>query len=120
TRKSPSALIVLLFILSCGCNSNKNKAVEKAATNNNDPGLYKKYSLDKISLPAGFTISVFADLPNARSMCWGAKGTLFVGNRDGENVYAVVDNDKDGKADKVYNIGTDLHSHNGVAVRNDR
>ena len=48
----------------------------------------------------------------------GAKGTLFVGNREGENVYAVVDNNKDGRADKVYSIGSGLHSPNGVAFRN--
>ncbi|MCW3109785.1 MAG: sorbosone dehydrogenase family protein, partial [Segetibacter sp.] len=110
--KSPIALMLLLFVLGTACNSNKNKnkADEKVAMNSNQQELYKKYNLDKISLPAGFTISVFAELPNARSMCWGAKGTLFVGNREGENVYAVVDNNKDGKADKVYNIGTGLHS----------
>lgn len=76
-----------------------------------------KYSLDKISLPEGFKINVFAEVPNARSMCWGSKGTLFVGNRSGDNVYAVVDANKDGRADKVYTIATDLNTPNGVAFR---
>lgn len=79
--------------------------------------LYKKYNLDKIQLPPGFSISVFAEVPNARSMCWGEKGTLFVGNRDKDKVYAVVDENKDGKADKIYVIDMGLNMPNGVAFR---
>lgn len=112
------ALTLLLLMVFTRCNRSKEKVNEITVNNSDNPELHKKYNLDKISLPAGFTISVFAELPNARSMCWGTKGTLFVGNRDGENVYAAVDNDKDGKADKVYNIGSGLHSPNGVAFRN--
>jgi glucose/arabinose dehydrogenase len=100
------------------CNSNRDHPTPITENNVKPDELYKKYNLDKISLPPGFSISVFAELPNARSMCWGAKGTLFVGNRDGENVYAVVDDNKDGKADEVYKIGSNLHSPNGVAFRN--
>jgi glucose/arabinose dehydrogenase len=80
--------------------------------------LFKKYDLDKIKLPPGFSISVFAEVPNARSMTWGAKGTLFVGNRSGNKVYAVTDDDKDGVANKVYVIDNGLNSPNGVAFRN--
>jgi len=48
--------------------------------------------LGKVKLPPGFTISVWADgIHNARSMAWGAKGTLFVGSRAAGQVYAVVD-----------------------------
>lgn len=80
--------------------------------------LVKKYDLDKIKLPAGFHISVFAQVPDARSMCWGEKGTLFVGNRDRDKVYAVVDNNNDGRADKVYVIASKLNMPCGVAFRN--
>ena len=79
--------------------------------------LYKKYDLDKIQLPPGFSISVYAEVPNARSMCRGAKGTLFVGNRQKDKVYAVVDENKDGRADKVYVIDQGLNMPNGVAFR---
>lgn len=75
-------------------------------------------NLSKIKLPQGFKISVFAKVPNARSMCWGEKGTLFVGNRDSSSVYAVVDNNKDGRADSVYTIASGLNMPNGVAFRN--
>jgi glucose/arabinose dehydrogenase len=116
--KTPLTWILLLFTLAIACNSNKADTAGETATTAGPMDLYKKYNLDKISLPPGFSISVFAELPNARSMCWGTNGTLFVGNRDGENVYAVVDNNKDGVADNVYTIGSGLHSPNGVAFRN--
>ena len=80
--------------------------------------LFKKYDLDKIQLPPGFSISVFAEVPNARSMCRGEKGTLFVGNRSKDKVYAVTDENNDGKADKVFVIDEGLNMPNGVAFRN--
>ena len=43
-----------------------------------------------ITLPAGFTIEVFArDLKGARSLSLGPDGFLFVGSRDAGNVYAL-------------------------------
>lgn len=79
----------------------------------------QEMQLDKIKLPKGFKIEVYApDVPNARSMVWGDKGTLFVGTRKEGKVYAVVDTDKNNKADKVYTIASDLHMPNGVAFRN--
>lgn len=107
---------VALFILSCGSSSEEKK--EGVVSAAEAERLDIKYSLDKIVLPAGFQISVFAEVPNARSLCWGAKGTLFVGNRSGNNVYAVTDVNKDGRADKVYTIASGLKMPNGVAFRN--
>ena len=91
-------------------------AVQLTACAQQEPS-FKKYDLDKVKLPPGFSISVFAEVPNARSMCWGEKGTLFVGNRSGDKVYAVTDDDKDGIASKVYVIDKGLNSPNGVAFR---
>ena len=79
---------------------------------------YDKYQLHKIKLPAGFKISVYALVPNARSMCWGTRGTLFVGNREEDKVYAVVDNNKDGKADNIYVLAQNLNMPCGVAFNN--
>ena len=73
--------------------------------------------LDNIRLPPGFHISIFAEVSNARSMTVSPKGTVFVGNRSGANVYAVVDANEDGKADHVYTIASGLDSPNGVAFR---
>ncbi len=74
--------------------------------------------LDTIKLPAGFRIDVYAgDVPGARSMTFGANGTLFVGTRDEGKVYAITS--KDGrKADEVIVIASGLHQPNGVAFRN--
>lgn len=80
--------------------------------------LNKKYNLDKIKLPPGFSISVFAEVPNARSMCYGDNKTLFVGNRDKSEVYAVTDKNGDGRADSVFTIASGLNKPCGVAFRN--
>src|SRR6185369_770648 len=72
----------------------------------------------EIRLPPGFSLSVYAaNVPGARSMALGAKGTLFVGSRDGGKVYAVIDRDGDYKADEVITIASGLNSPNGVAFR---
>jgi glucose/arabinose dehydrogenase len=72
--------------------------------------------LDKIKLPKGFEITLFASgIPNARSMTYGKNGTLFVGTRFVGNVYAIVE--KDGKRE-AKTIAKGLHRSNGVAFKN--
>jgi len=101
-------ILALLCLLTLG-SSCKNKALSKV----NDP------RLADIKLPDGFSISIFADnVDNARSMVMGDKGTLFVGNRGGNKVYALVDANNDGKAEKQYTIASGLNMPNGVAFRN--
>ena len=74
--------------------------------------------VDRIELPPGFSIEVFAsDLPNARSLALGANGTVFVGTRSEGAVYALVDSNDDGKADKTHVLAKGLNSPNGVAFR---
>lgn len=73
-------------------------------------------NLDKLNLPPGFEIDIYAEVPNARSMALGqSTGTVFVGTR-GEKAYAVVDKNKDRKADKVVTILDDLKVGNGIAM----
>lgn len=114
--------IILLGSFALACNqktANQHFITDSSSSvvNTDTSRFTKKYSLNKIQLPAGFKISVFAEVPNARSMCWGSKGTLFVGTKIG-NVYAVIDKDKNGIADKVYTIASNLHMPNGVAFKN--
>ncbi|MGE5316123.1 MAG: PQQ-dependent sugar dehydrogenase [Acidobacteriota bacterium] len=78
----------------------------------------KHLPLEKITLPPGFSISIYAHVPNARSMTLGAKGTVFVGTRGDDRVFAVVDADRNGSADRVVEIASDLDAPNGVAFRN--
>jgi glucose/arabinose dehydrogenase len=75
-------------------------------------------NLKKLTLPAGFKIEVFADnIKDARSMCLSPNNTLFVGNRDGDKVYALRDEDGDNKAEKKYIVYSGGNMPNGVAFK---
>ena len=111
------SFVLLTGILFLNC-SGKKRGKQIEASNTDTGALYKKYNLDKIKLPAGFSISVYAEVPNARSMTLSPSGVLYVGNRSEDNVYAVTDENKDGKADKVYTVAKGLNTPNGVAFKN--
>ncbi len=73
-------------------------------------------NLHKLNVPDGFKVEIYAEVPDARQMALGqSTGNVFVGTRY-ENVYAVVDKDKDRKADQVVTILDDLKVGNGVAM----
>jgi len=75
--------------------------------------------IEELVLPDGFKIELFAkNIINARQLALGNKGTIFVGTRNEGKVYALVDIDKDGKADKQYLIDSDLNMPSGVAFKN--
>ena len=79
----------------------------------------KGVHLDDITLPTGFAINIYANnVENARSLALGDSGTLFVGTRSPGNVYAIVDRNRDGRADEVITIAEGLNMPNGVAFRN--
>ncbi|MFN8396782.1 MAG: hypothetical protein U0176_19305 [Bacteroidia bacterium] len=48
-------------------------------------------------------------------MVQGPKGTIFVGTRGAGNVYAVVDQNGDFRADTIHTIASGLNMPNGVA-----
>lgn len=74
--------------------------------------------LGQIKVPDGFEISIYAEgVKNARSMVYSPGGILFVGTRDKGDVYAIVDKDKDFKADTIYTIAKKLRMPNGVAFK---
>jgi glucose/arabinose dehydrogenase len=73
--------------------------------------------LYSIKLPKGFDIDVFAEVKNARSMAVSPSGVIYVGNRNGDKVYAVKDSDGDGKADKKWIIASEMKTPNGVAFK---
>jgi glucose/arabinose dehydrogenase len=99
-----TALFIIPFIgLAVFCNSKDNIV-------SNTPG--------DIQLPPGFKIEIYApDVPGARSMAMSESGVLFVGTRGEGKVYAILDTNKDYKADKVITIASGLDSPNGVALR---
>jgi glucose/arabinose dehydrogenase len=73
-----------------------------------------KLPVDKLKLPKGFKIEVFASgIPDARSLRIGDKGTVFVGNRLQDKVWAIYD--KDGKRTQKP-IATGMYRPNGLAL----
>jgi glucose/arabinose dehydrogenase len=83
-------------------------------------GAAQRPDLATIRVPAGLTIALYAgDVPGARSLTLSPSGIVYVGTRDrGDgSVYAVVDEDRDGAADRVLTIARGLRQPNGVAWR---
>ena len=71
-----------------------------------------------LQLPPGFHISLYAEnLADARQMALGAQGTLFVGSRQAGRVYAAVDADQNGVAERVMVLAEGLTMPSGVALR---
>ena len=73
--------------------------------------------LEKLSLPPGFKVSVFARVENARSLALSSSGVIYVGNRRADKVYAVKDEDGDWVADRKYVLDSGLNMPNGVAFK---
>ncbi len=77
--------------------------------------------LDRINLPPGFKIDLYAIVPDARHMAVGPQGVVaFVGTRK-TKVWAVTDRDKDRVADevKVFAPSIDFAIPNGVCFSPD-
>ena len=74
---------------------------------------FPAHALDDVRLPPGFSIEEYADVPNARSLAIGDAGTLFVSNRKGRSVYAVVAS-KDGSTETL-ELVDGLNAPNGIA-----
>ena len=97
--------LVLLSLLTIACHGQRNPKSD--------------IKLETIKLPAGFSISVWAEnVPDARSLAMNADGSvIFVGNRQGKNVYALKDTNGDGKADQKFTLAEGLRMPNGVAFK---
>lgn len=78
-------------------------------------------NLEKIKLPQGFKINLYAVVPDARHMAVGPQGVVtFVGTRK-DSVWAVTDRNKDGAADEVKRFAPSLEFAipNGVCFSKD-
>ncbi|HEY1979551.1 MAG TPA: sorbosone dehydrogenase family protein, partial [Xanthobacteraceae bacterium] len=72
-----------------------------------------KIPIDQLKAPKGFNIELYASgMPNARSLALSDKGTVFVGSRLQDKVYAITN--KDGKR-QVHVLVSGLYRPNGVA-----
>lgn len=109
-------LVFSLAIAIISCKDTQKKEVEivkeEVALDSTDLALLE------LNLPEGFEIKVFArGVDGARSMAMGDNGTLFVGTRNENTVYAIQDSDGDYIADNVIVLDT-MAVPNGVAMRN--
>ncbi|MEM7551010.1 MAG: sorbosone dehydrogenase family protein [Bacteroidota bacterium] len=119
-------ILALLLLLTYACgNSNppeEDTESDETDTENSEETVEatgeSNLPLSAIQLPDGFKIDIFAEVENARSMAMSPNGTIFVGNRQSDKVYALQDTDQDGKADQKFIIDEGLRSPNGVAFRN--
>ena len=101
----PAGLVALLVGALAGCGWIANLKEEK-----------KGIQLDRLSSPAGYKTSVLtADIPKARQMVLGTRGTLFVGSSAGR-VHALTL--EGNRVVKARTLATDLQDGSGVAFHN--
>lgn len=82
------------------------------------PGLGACAGLDRLRLPEGFRISVYAEAENARSLALGDRGAVFVGSRRAGKVHALVDADGDSRAERTILLLDGLRMPTGLAFCN--
>ena len=111
-------IIPILFLAALSCKQAPKEAVSSSEDDGSLPAITEasaKLPLDLIRMPPGFSISIYAEVEDARSMALSPGGTLFVGNKSEDKVYAVRDSDGDYVADKKWVLATGLNMPNGVA-----
>lgn len=115
-EKSFVALVLSVALISC---KEDKKDILETPIVQETPPYEGDLPIDKLNLPEGFKIDVFAEgIDGARSMAMGDKGTLFVGTRNENKVYALQDLDGDFRAEKMIVLDTTLKVPNGLAFRN--
>lgn len=94
---------IILFILISGL------SYAEASKSQQTPDL----PLEKIKLPPGFSIQVWATIPDAKSLAIGKQGTVFVSSKATGSIYAI--SQSDGKEKQVRIIANGLKSPSGIA-----
>ena len=73
--------------------------------------------LDKLNVPNGFEIAIFADnLNSPRQIAETDEGYVIAGSKKGNEIYALLDQDLDGYAEKRILIADNLQNPTGVTV----
>lgn len=67
-----------------------------------------KANLEKVTMPAGFKIDLYAVVPDARHMAVGPQGVVVIVGTRKDKVWAVTDRNKDRIADEVKDFGPSL------------
>ncbi len=113
-------IILFLFLVVLACSQKPKEETPVAGDDGASAAITEasaKLPLSSIKMPAGFSIAVYAEVEDARSMAMSPNGTLFVGNKAEDKVYAVRDTDGDKVADKKWVLASGLNMPNGVAFR---
>ncbi len=75
--------------------------------------------LDKLIIPDGFEISIYAEnLDSPRQLTETDKGYVVAGSKKGDKIYAFLDSNSDGYAEKRILIAEDLQNPTGVTFHN--
>lgn len=118
TKKLFIPFIVFSLLLTFySCDSFGEKVQIEPGNNSSDKENGSSTNPLGINLPEGFQIDVFAQVEDARSLAVSPSGTIYVGNRSKDKVYALRDTDGDWKADEKYVIDSELRMPNGVAFK---
>ena len=80
----------------------------------------KALPLDKLHMPEGFTISIFAEVDNPRQLAIDNAGVVYAGSRRAGKVHAIADLDGDGIADVVKVVAKGLSMPSGIAIRDNQ
>src|SRR5690606_4701723 len=122
--RTPINLLMLsiLILVLCSCNGKKQSSDEGGPEPQPEQQEQEPYQgdlpLGRLNLPEGFEVDVFAEgIDGARSMALGDDGTLFVGTRNENKVYALRDEDGDYRADAIFEVVSGVEQPNGVAFR---
>ncbi|MEM6967676.1 MAG: PQQ-dependent sugar dehydrogenase [Bacteroidota bacterium] len=90
----------------------KETANKKGSANNAKKKEYEVLPLDKVNLPEGFKIEVYADgIKKARSLALSDKGTLYVGTMSKKGQVTAL------KGDQRYQLSDGWYLPNGVALK---
>lgn len=119
--KKTTYLISILLIMALSvfsCKNQEKKDDTASEVKENVPLDSTDLALLELNLPEGFEIKVYArGVDGARSMAMGQDGTLFVGTRNENTVYAIQDEDGDNIAENIMILDT-MEMPNGITMRN--
>lgn len=74
-------------------------------------------NLGKLKLPPGFAVSIYAHVPDARSMAVTPNSRVVIVTTRQQNLWAVVDDDGDMKSDGLIQLQSALNVPSGVAYQ---
>lgn len=109
--------LLLLSVICCNQAPKEQAATEADGSSAAVTEASAQLPLSSIKMPTGFSIAIYGEVEDARSMAISPGGTVFVGNKGEDKVYALRDTDGDKVADKKWVLASGLDMPNGVAFK---